>query len=326
MSDLYECRIDKLPSELKVHRFLMHTSALKPYVSCYEHNSADSIIWDLIYCRRMLQNTCGMSVETALSNRCPDVMEAIHSASNIKLDSPARMMDFQMSETEQTNLIHTHLNKSGYDAIKMQTVLPDVLQYRSCLDDLEELSAQCLPFALDVCPRRTIRAAKIVRATLQPVATFLERIPGLKVIVFVRDPRAVAFSRSSNAKPKNQVLRNFLKLCMKMRADLYYKQEIERFFPNSIIIVRYEDFVVHPMHSIKRMYKHIGVDPQMDVTDNFIKTHLYAGRDDGKLFGDVRANATKIAYKWLPLMAPDLMFKMQQACPDILTTLGYKFY
>ena len=326
LADLYECRVGALPSELRVHRFLMHTSALRAYTSCYEHNSADSIIWDLIYCRRILHATCGMSVDQAITNRCNDVMDAVHSASYIDFERPSRIADFRLSESEQRDVISRHLIRKGFDAEWLNGSLPDVLRYRSCLDDLEEISAACLPFATYSCPKSTIRTAKIVRATMQPILALLDRIPDLRVILFVRDPRAVAFSRSSSAKPKNQILRNFLKLCLKMRADLYYRQQIEQSYPGSVILVRYEDFVARPRFWIREMYRHVGIAAPREAAHKLIHTRLYAGSDDGLKYGNVRANATEIAYKWLPLVAPDLMFRMQRACPDVLNTLRYPFY
>ncbi|KAK2153563.1 hypothetical protein LSH36_292g00071 [Paralvinella palmiformis] len=326
MINLYECRLRSLPSELRVHRFLMHSSALKLYTSCYEHNSMDSIIWDLIYCRRILQSTCGMSVDAAISNRCPYVMDAVHSASYIDVERPSRTGDFRLDESQQRAVIRDHLNRTGFDERTLNATLPDIFRYRGCLDDLEEISAACLPFATDACPKTRIRTAKIVRATMEPIRALLELVPDLRVILFVRDPRAVAFSRSSNAKPKNQILRNFLKLCMKMRADLYYKQQIEQTSPGSLILVRYEDFVARPMFWINAMYAHIGIEAPKEAAHKLIRTRLYAGSDDGLKFGNVRANASEIAYRWLPLIVPDLMFQMQRACPDVLKTLGYTFY
>ena len=107
-----------------------------------------------------------------------------------------------------------------------------------------------------MCSPRTLRVAKVVRASMSSMQPLMEWFPDLRVIHLVRDPRAVALSRreqdssfrgqfaDTGVTQKNLIVREAMTYCRQVVADLQWKTELEQLFPGRFYSLTYEEVII----------------------------------------------------------------------------------
>ena len=230
-----------------------------------------------------------------------------------------------LTGTQRGHYLENYLSTSEMDKARRHQVLRHLVNYRNCLDKLEDITDTCLYKAEQACHDRQFRAIKVVRMTMELVSAVLSSVPDLTVIMFIRDPRAMAYSRAGKRKEEYDILNNLRLTCKKLEVDFKELRAINEAHPGSVAVVKYENFVEAPNLWTTKMYQHFGYSTPRDL-DQFIRTHMFSGEDDGKKWGNIRQNATELANRWLHLVSPGLMSKMQDQCGDIITMLGYDLF
>ena len=117
---------------------------------------------------------------------------------------------------------------------KPQTV--ELLKH--CFDDLEHS-----------CRNSKAKVTKVLRLSMRLIPKLLSEIPSLKILLLVRDPRAIMNSRLITdwfpicEKDWFTVFENAHSLCKKMEGDIYVLYRIKNLFPGRLLIHRLEDVV-----------------------------------------------------------------------------------
>jgi len=140
--------------------------------------------------------------------------------------------------------------------------------YRSCFRTYRHrVDANCTNVLRKLIASRRVRAAKVVRATMDSMRPLLLSLPTLRVIHLVRDPRAVALSRIrfgpsgrglyslQTRKLKSAVVAEASLYCRHVTADIRSRLALEREFPGRILTVRYEDLVANPEQHFRDVYR-----------------------------------------------------------------------
>jgi len=97
-------------------------------------------------------------------------------------------------------------------------------------------------------------AVEVIRAAMSDIEALVQRTPDLHLIYYVRDPRAIVYSRAvttrntfqqastdsfaERSNPRSSMIAEARILCMRMENDLKAKEYLERKYPGLIIDVR----------------------------------------------------------------------------------------
>jgi len=151
-------------------------------------------------------------------------------------------------------------------------------KYRSCVSSVRRrLDANCADVLRKSITDRRLRTAKVVRATMNSMGPLLRALPTLRVIHLVRDPRAVAVSRSRwhesvrgmytkhTRKSESRIVAEASLYCHHVTVDIRARLALDGEFPGRILSVRYEDVVAKPGQIFRDIYKFID-EPMPNVT------------------------------------------------------------
>ena len=129
---------------------------------------------------------------------------------------------------------------------KSSNVNKNILLYKKCISDQRTLLSPCVNKLKAKCLQKNIRAVKTVRLRMMHVKVLLEKMPRLKIIHVLRDPRAVVNSRMAGKSfaslygHKNRAKEAKL-FCYQMLEDIRLRRELEKLFPNRIMQVEFRE-------------------------------------------------------------------------------------
>ena len=228
--------VDKLPTQTLVHRFWNFFSddhkQSAEYLTCLrsQHLSSQKCYRDIrVYCGRRFGRK-----------------------------SPERIRQCRQLLTSEINLTAAGLDPTIAHAFE---------NYQSCFRSYRRrVDANCTDVLRTVIDSHRLRAAKVVRATMDSMRPLLLSLPTLRVIQLVRDPRAVALSRvrangtSSRGiytlrTRKSNIVAEASLYCHHVTPDIRSRLALEREFPGRILTVRYEDVVDNPEQQFRDVYR-----------------------------------------------------------------------
>ena len=139
-----------------------------------------------------------------------------------------------------------------------------VSQYHTCMEGYKMLVERCRRRMKPICGNSTLRAVKTVRLNMETTLALMDRLPDLKVIQLMRDPRAVVLSRMNESSYFSLSSSNDSKsearlYCMAALHDVIVRRQIEARRPGSTMQVIYEDFVASPTETATDIYKLLGL-------------------------------------------------------------------
>ena len=108
---------------------------------------------------------------------------------------------------------------------------------------------------------------------------------------------------------------------MKMRQDVAHYTAIQEHYPSSIILVRYEDYILHTNETLRRMYQHFGEIPHPGIIKELYNS--MHSRSDGGAFGLDRKLANASLHRWTEDNSAEDIRTMTQTCHDVLLALNY---
>ncbi|XP_068202428.1 carbohydrate sulfotransferase 4-like isoform X1 [Palaemon carinicauda] len=121
---------------------------------------------------------------------------------------------------------------------------------------------ECLEVA---CKKRPLRAVYTLRLGMDFIFQMMKFYGNkFKVIVVLRDPRSILSNRRHHNMVRLKSTEDFKqhasKLCKTMGGDILYAEQIKKLMPRSILILRYEHFILHPMKMLSYLYKFLGLE------------------------------------------------------------------
>eukprot|EP00092_Neocalanus_flemingeri_P003538 GFUD01003795.1.p1 GENE.GFUD01003795.1~~GFUD01003795.1.p1 ORF type:complete len:511 (+),score=108.02 GFUD01003795.1:67-1599(+) len=212
--------------------------------------------------------------------------------------------------------------------------------WNSCRNILPQSTMCFMPeFLNHVCPMYPIKLIKTVRLRLHSVEELLKDLSlDLKVIFLVRDPRGVYNSRSSgpvSAWCSGDQCANPVTGCKDLSSDIKSAFNLERKYPGTVSLVRYEDLSMEPEVEARKIMNFLNL-PWTGAMASFIASHTskeklkkVRNKKTKKVeskydpYGTSR-NSTATAFAWrekLPFVRIDAI---QSACSDPMDLLGYK--
>ena len=115
------------------------------------------------------------------------------------------------------SLLNCELSKLGDDILTRGFVYSSkslsLIAYRNCLrrnrkyTSTKSLISRCLPLATEICTNAQIRATRVIRISGYMLKTLLDVDPDIKIVHYVRDPRAMFLSQRFGRVPAKALSR-----------------------------------------------------------------------------------------------------------------------
>ena len=113
-----------------------------------------------------------------------------------------------------------------------------------------------------VCPLYPIRLIKSVRMRARKTEEILRQLPNTKMIVLVRDPRAVFSSRWSDRIStwcRQEHCSDPTTSCQDLEDDVSAAKILMSTFPGRVILVRYEDLSLDTLSTTKKLFEFLDL-------------------------------------------------------------------
>ena len=221
-----------------------------------EQTTHKNFIWDLT-CKDISEINQFCYRTRSIEPRCHVIMESIRKWS---------------ADVGPVEFLSQLANKTELPFKKLDADLDHFMAHQTCQDRVSSSIQQCLQHTrvASSCTKSAVQLVNAVRLKMTNIGTILPKVPDLKVIHFLRDPRSVAYKRISQG-GKEVVAYNFLniteKICREMSRDIYKRRELEKMYADKFIEIRYEDLFLDPAVTLDRVYSHIGLSsPTQSVT------------------------------------------------------------
>ena len=181
-----------------------------------------------------------------------------------------------------------------------------------------------------LCTNSTMNMIKTVRLRISAVKVLIENYPDMKVIVLVRDPRAVlnsrwtGFSGWCGDKPHCKEVSSF---CNEFTNDISGLLDMINNGVKNIHIVRYEDLVSNRSNIVTNTLKSLGVTITYERVQKFFnglesdKKYLYNAARSGLI--SYRRKPEMVATKWLSRLPESVVDIIQKRCEEPMKLLGY---
>lgn len=176
---------------------------------------------------------------------------------------------------------------------------------------------------------KTLIVAEVHRTSFADLEPLIRRMPEVQIVFYVRDPRAIAVSRSDPNTRQTFVMTSGWKavnesllLCRRMTDDVEAKKVLERRYPGSIWTLRYEDFVLEPDARVADLYRWLRRKVPQDLGRWINETMRAADGDDG-IYGIHRTDGQQRIGKWRAKVTYEEGAAMTKHCIGVLNELKY---
>ena len=314
--DILNCNLEDLPAEVFTHNFLhnkdIQLPGLKNFTVCVENYTRSlggektinallngHYIW---YKQRYYDAMYGLSTDCKkfLKRRC-------------------------LGSFERSNLYKCHDNINKYEnsptsitgnetSMKLTNVF---LDHNFCLRACNLSIQECLLGLKAKCRASKAKSVKVIRLQPNVVKAMLKLDPSIKFVHLFRDPRGTVQSRKninqfSYASAGNDQKEARL-LCSQMHEDDDEREILEKKYPQTFKVVKYESFADDPLGKYKEIASFFGLNVSNPVIQWYKKK-----KDAVNIYGK-----SQIAYFWKQVMDKIKARNIGKACFGTLTDLGY---
>lgn len=171
----------------------------------------------------------------------------------------------------------------------------------------------------DICKIHPIQLVKTVRMRTKQIAPILDdKDLNLKLLVLIRDPRAVRSSRNGIGWCNFEACNSLEVLCQHYEDDLNVAIELSKSNPKNILIVKYEELVLKPYDVIPIILKFLEIDWHPSL-NKFIHDHMMTQESDSKQGSNKYIHtqsevSSSVADKWRQKLSQDEIDKIQKTC------------
>ena len=157
-----------------------------------------------------------------------------------------------------------------------------------------------------------------------------ENVPDLRVVVLVRDPRAVFHSRWSeriSAWCRSAQCADPATSCADLAEDVTAARQLMAEFPGRVTLLRYEDLSLDTAAAARRLVRALGL-PWHAALEAYIRTHTRpqararGRRPAADPYGTVRDSAAAVV-GWAASLSAANVSRVEAACSAPMSWLGY---
>lgn len=184
--------------------------------------------------------------------------------------------------------------------------------WRKVVGELCVEEKDCRGKILHQCHVSVARVVNVVRLSLSLAARLLERIPKLKIIHVLRDPRAIINTHIQSKRSFRYGVSNYSRsLCRRMMEDIEESKRIHTNFPGKLLTVLHESLALTPLYVIREM-RNFGGHTFDDANGIMEKTR--------SIFG---GNSSLSAGSWRTQLPWSVTKATNMVCSGVYRALGY---
>ncbi|XP_060064693.1 carbohydrate sulfotransferase 5-like [Ylistrum balloti] len=185
--------------------------------------------------------------------------------------------------------------------------------------------SQCVPYLQRTCEKARVRAIKTVRLfSLETISILLKRIPHLKIVYLVRDPRGRLASQAALDPTEWNIVKDQSRtMCTQLHEEIRYLTEIWKLYSEQVKILMYERFAIFPIETSKRLFSFLGLDFDKYL-QVFVRSVTSGSVDNaGCYWCTKKTNSQKTAVNWRKSIKYDYVKIIDDQCSDVYHQLGY---
>ena len=143
-----------------------------------------------------------------------------------------------------------------------------------------QLIDHCFVKLENACRRSRAKVTKVLRLSMRLIPRLMSQLPRLKILLLVRDPRAIIYSRLKTdwfpvcEKDPYGVFENTRSLCKKMNDDILVLNHLKNKYPERLLIHRLEDVAVDSPEMFKGTLDFLNVKGVAIETQKIIKKYV----------------------------------------------------
>ena len=229
--------------------------------------------------------------------------------------------------------IHHLPNSTIHDAVIGETKrMPKIKPLYDCLmkANTSQDHDQCVSSLTKICNKDKITVVKTIRYPMYALGDLLRRLPDVAVVYYVRDPRGIMTSRRDLHHFRTIHMSMFTKnLCDAMLKNHEHFVELEKQFPDQVMLLRYEDLAFAPLEVASTIYEFIGGTLPEDVR-KWIKqntqnedTNVVPGQWEHARLFETRRNSALAAVAWKSKLSNKAKSMIFEKCETVLKLYGY---
>ncbi|XP_022828146.1 carbohydrate sulfotransferase 4-like [Spodoptera litura] len=177
-------------------------------------------------------------------------------------------------------------------------------------------------FTSQICKLFPFQTMKVVRMRLRLIQDVLnDQELNVKVILLIRDPRAVMQSRQHRTFcPTSADCWDPPLLCADMISDYVAAAHIQKQYPDRLMVLRYEELALQPNETAYRILKFLKISAT-GLLDKFLDLHTNV--DVAGVSSTVRVSK-EVPFKWKNTLNFTYVDNIQRACQEAMSLWGYK--
>ncbi|TRY76265.1 hypothetical protein TCAL_10153 [Tigriopus californicus] len=246
----------------------------------------------------------------------------------------------QRAATNSTQMdILEHLFNCNYQDIRYSKESKWILRHNSRLMPIckktlgfkEEDLCLDSDFLSKVCALFPIRLMKTVRLETRNVEDLMKKLPGLKVISLIRDPRGIVASRERMPWCSRPQCSDVQHVCERYNRDVESSFEFRSKFSERFMVVRYEDMSLNLYRTVQRVSEFLDFSLSEKII-SYIQNHTNLPQFRARKGHDMSLkhshgtfrNTKSHTFEWRSTIKSEALNQTQQLCASGMNRMGYK--
>ncbi|XP_021369207.1 carbohydrate sulfotransferase 5-like isoform X2 [Mizuhopecten yessoensis] len=221
----------------------------------------------------------------------------------------------------------TNLDLGSLTSDYLRFYSSSTLPYYNCLQwhgrDVNSVK-YCLGYLQSYCAHRELRTIKTIRLNLETVDLLLGRLPRLRVIHLIRDPRAIIHSRVRvKLLTWGNIRQEATELCAKISTDILLSIKLKHQHPERFNLLLYEHLAERPEVIADRIYTFAGLNMTAYVM-RYVQYLTRYGRRLECFWCTQRGNSNRTAKLWRVYTPYSHIRTIDAVCGMVYHVVGYQ--
>ena len=323
MTRMFQCEFEKLEPQALLHSYVLggRSGSYHDFVSCV-NMTAKIHLTEVDTCQRITVPFCGLALSPRKRVRADRCQQCISAAKYILNLYPG-----DITSGAEIHRLSTH------ELFKLVTKKQSAacIRQRLCTKTLMKRTKVCLGNFEENCKRTSVRSMKEIRISMDLAGKLMDRLPSLKIVHLIRDPRGIIASRSKAAIISRQAgmcksLRCIRKeadfLCRRMVHDLLIRRKLETKYKERVIEVQYEAIAHNPQKYTNALYKFLGLSLPQSVLNYMMNNETGSTSKKFDNYGTRRSNSSAVSVAWRKTLPKQYKKVIEENCADFFKLYG----